>query len=297
MFDWSDLKVLLAVAEHRSTLAAARSLRVNQSTVQRRLAELDRCFGQPVAARQPAGYRLTPFGESLLPFARDVARAAAQLEHHVLAGRRDLTGVVRVTVPEPLVSRFSQSSLLDRFHARHPGLRVELVMSDKYLDLASGDVDVALRSGDTDDESLIGRKVADSTWAVYASPDYLKRRGRPASTDELPQHDLVGFDDSMAGHRVSKWYRSVAPDNRLAARNNSVLGLLYSARAGVGLAPLPMAIAAAEPQLVQVLGPIPELANIWRLLTRQDLRHTPRVAAFFDFMIEEVETLRKILNG
>lgn len=297
MFDWNDLKYLLAVAEHQSTLAAARALGVNQSTVQRRLAELDRDFGQPVATRQPAGYRLTPFGESLLPQAQNVAEAVTALEQRVDVLRRELVGVVRVTGPEPLVFRIQQTDLLDRFHARYPGLRVEFVMSDRYLDLAAGDVDVALRSGDTDDNALVGRKIGDSVWAVYGSRDCIARHGQPGSVAELAQHPLVGFDESMDKHRVSAWLREVAPGATLVARNNSVLGLLYSAKAGVGLAPLPIAIADPEPELVRVLGPIPELARIWRVLTRADLRHTPRVAAFFDFIVEEIDTLRPILTG
>ena len=89
----------------------------------------------------------------------------------------------------------------------------------------------------------------------------------------------------------------MAPAGRIVARNNSVLGLLYSVKASVGVAPLPMPIGDAEPELVRVLGPIPELARIWRVLAVPELRRTPRVAAFFDFMVEEVEALRPILTG
>jgi DNA-binding transcriptional LysR family regulator len=68
-------------------------------------------------------------------------------------------------------------------------------------------------------------------------------------------------------------------------------------KAGVGIAPLPTAIADADPELVRVLGPIPELTRIWRILTTQELRRTPRVSAFFDFMVEEIEALRPVLTG
>ena len=101
----------------------------------------------------------------------------------------------------------------------------------------------------------------------------------------------------MAKHRASQWLRQVAPQGRIVARNNSVLGLLYSAKAGVGVAALPIAIADVEPELVRVLGPVPELARIWRLLTTPELRQTPRVNAFFDFIVEEIEALRPILTG
>jgi len=297
MFDWNDLKYFLAVAHHHSTLAAGRALQVNQSTVQRRLAELERRLGRPLVQRHPTGYRLTEFGEALLPYAESVAKAVAALEQQLESAQLEAVGVIRVTCPEPLVYRITQTTLLDRFHARYPGLRVEFVMSDKYLDLMKGEADVALRSGDTVDNELVGRKIGDSLWAVYASRKYIERCGQPDRIEALEQHDLVGFDETMANHRAAQWLRNVAPHGRVVARNNSVLGLLYSVKAGVGIAPLPTAIADAEPELVRVLGPVPELARIWRLLTRADLRHTPRVAAFFDFMIEEIDTLRPIIKG
>jgi DNA-binding transcriptional LysR family regulator len=297
MFDWNDLKYLLAVAHHHSTIAAGRALQVNQSTVQRRLTELERSFGQPLARRHPTGYQLTEFGQALLPFAERVAAQVAALEQHLESARREAVGVIRLTCPEPLVFRLTQSSLLDRFHARHPGLRVEFVISDKYLDLMKGDADVALRSGDTTGDELVGRKVADSIWAVYASRKYIERHGQPDRIEALGQHDLIGFDETMANHRAAKWLAQVAPNGKVVARNDSVLGLLYSVKAGVGVAPLPTAIADAEEELVRVLGPIPELARIWRVLTPAELRHTPRIAAFFDFIVEEIDTLRPILSG
>lgn len=296
-FDWDDLKHLLAVARHGSTLAAGRALKIDQSTVQRRLAELERRLGQALVQRHPTGYRLTAFGQEMLPYAERVEQAVLAFEHQLQTVNAEVAGVIRMTCPEPLVYRITQTALLDRFHALHPALRVQFVTSDKYLDLSKGEADVALRSGDTDDNELVGRKIGDSIWAVYASRTYIERHGRPERIEDLAQHALVGFDDSMARHRASVWLQRVAPDTPLAARSNSVLGLIYSVKAGVGVAPLPIALGDAQPDLVRVLGPVPELTRIWRLLTTRELRRTPRVAAFFDFIVAEVETLRPIITG
>jgi len=297
MLDWDDLRYYLAVAREGSTIAAGRALQVNQSTVHRRLAALERRIGRPLVKRQPTGYRLTELGEEMVVHAEAVERAVLAFEQHLEASRRDVVGVVRITCPEPLVYRITQSSLLDRFHARHPAIRVEFVMSDKYLDLAKGEVDIALRSGDTDDNELVGRKVADSIWAVYASQKYVALHGSPARVEDLERHPLVGFDDTMANHRAAQWLRRVAPNGKIVARNNSVLGLLYAVKAGIGVAPLPTALGDAEEDLVRVLEPVPELARIWRLLTTPELRRTPRVAALFDFLVEEIDTLKPILTG
>jgi DNA-binding transcriptional LysR family regulator len=297
MFDWDDLQHFLAVARLGSTTAAARALEVDQSTVQRRVAELERRIGQALVERRPTGYRLTPFGEQLLPHAQRVEQSILELQQAVRSSARELTGVVRVTCPEPIVYRISQSPLLERFRASHPRLQVEFLMSDRYLDLGKGEADVALRSGDTSDAQLVGRKLADSLWAVYGSHSYLERHGTPQRLEELQQHAWVGFDPAMANHRAAVWLRQVAPNARMAASVDSVLGLVSSVKAGVGLAPMPTALGDAEPDLLRVLGPIPELTRIWRILTTRQLRRTPRVSAFFDFMVAEVDTLRAILNG
>ncbi|NVO12403.1 MAG: LysR family transcriptional regulator [Rhodoplanes sp.] len=292
MLDWDDLKYLLAVARHGSTIAAGKALRTSQSTVSRRLADLEKTIGHKLVMRTATGYRLTDTGQQLRPFAERVEAAVEDFQRQI--GQRDRPGIIRVTCPEPIVQRMMP--LIDRFHARHPMLRVEFVMSDRYLDLAKGEADVSFRSGDTDDE-LVGRKIADSIWAVYASREYILRHGRPESVAEMSRHALVCLDETMSKHRVAQWLTQVAPDARIAARNNSVLGLMYGVKSGVGIGPLPTAIADGEPDLVRVLGPIPELARSWRLLTHPDLRRTPPVAAFFDFMATERDALKSILTG
>ncbi len=296
-FDWDDLKHLLGVAHHGSTLAAGRAMGVDQSTVQRRIGELERRLGRPLVQRHPTGYRLTEFGAQMVPYAERVEEAVRAFERRLDGAELEAGGVIRMTCPEPIVHRLQASGLFDRFHEAHPQFRLQIVTSDRFLDLHKGEADVALRSGDTDDDELVGRKIADSIWAVYASTGYIERHGQPAAIDDLRRHALVGFDESMRKHRVAAWLERVAPKHPPVARNDSVLGLLYSVRAGLGVGPLPAPVGDADTNLVRVLGPVPELCRIWRLLTTTELRRTPRVAAFFDFVVGEIETLRPILTG
>ena len=297
MFEWDDLKHFLAVARHGSTTAAGRAMKVDQSTVQRRLAELERRIGQPLVERRATGYRLTAYGQELRPHAERVEQQVLSLQRFVQSSSRALNGVIRLTCPEPIVLRISKSDLLQRLHTRHPGLHVEFVMSDRYVDLAKGEADVALRSGDTVDNQLIGRKIADSLWAVYGGREYLAQHGSPKHLEDLAQHAWIGFDETMANHRATLWLRQVAPGAKMVATSGSVLGTVHFAKANLGLATLPTALGDAEPDLVRVLGPVTELTRSWRMLTTRQLRRTPRVSAFFEFMAEELATLRPILTG
>lgn len=297
MFDWNDLRFLLAVARTGSTIAAGRSLGVNQSTVQRRLAELERQLGQRLVERLASGYRLTDLGQAVLAEAEAVEVACLGFAQAVAERGRGQAGVIRLTCPEPIAIRLTKAGLITRFQAVNPGLTVEFVLRDSYVDLNTGEADVALRSGDTDDALLVGRKIADSLWAVYASRDYVLQRGAPATVAEMAAHPLIGFEDSMARHRAVIWFQQVAPGAKFAARSTSVLGLISAAKAGVGVAALPMALGDVEPDLVRLFGPVAELTRAWRVLAHPDQRHTPRIEAFFRFILAETEALRPILTG
>jgi DNA-binding transcriptional LysR family regulator len=297
MYDWNDLKYLLAVARHGSSTAAARALNVNQSTVQRRLAELERQLGHDLVERQQSGYRLTTLGEALLPHAESVASAAAAFERQVNEASRGTSGAVRLTCPEPIAIRLAQAGFLDRFKSRYPDLTIEFVLSDRYIDLAKGEADVALRSGDTDDAILVGRKVADSIWAIYASKEYLARHGQPSSLDDVVTRPLIGLTENLSKHRLAIWLQEVAPHATFAARSTSVLGLVSAAKSGVGIAALPIALGDAEPELVRVLPPVAELTRAWRVLCHPNHRHSRRVSAFFDFVQLELDALKPILSG
>jgi DNA-binding transcriptional LysR family regulator len=292
MFDWNDLRYLLAVGRYGSTNAAARALGVSQSTVQRRIVELERRSGHALVVRQATGYALTPLGRELLPVAEQVAAAVKEVERKIRGTSSDGREIIRLTCPEPVVGRLKP--LIDRFHERHRGLKVEFVASDRYLDLLKGEADVALRSGDTDD-ALVGKTVAESVWGLYASAEYVERHGRLEAPPHLAQRAVLALDESMADHRLMIWLRRVAPRADVVSRSGSILGLVEAAKSGIGIAPLPMSIA-LEAGLVELLAPIPELARTWKLLTHPALRDTSRVAAFFEFISEEKIAMKSIFG-
>jgi DNA-binding transcriptional LysR family regulator len=297
MFDWNDLRYFLAVARHGSTIAAAKALHLSQSTVHRRLAEFEKRVGRHVVIRHATGYRLTEFGSELLPLVKQVEAAVASLERHLVAAHDTPTGAVRVTCSESIGYRLTRSPLLEAFHTRHPGLRVELIMSDHFLDIAKGEADVAIRAGVPNEEVLVGRKIADVPWALYCSRSYMERHGRVERAEDLDRHAVIEFDGDIRDHHAAQWLRSVAPHTTVVARSNTVPGLMMTVKSGAGLAPLPMPLADRDGELVRVLGPVPGLYSQIYLLTHPDLRHTPRIRAFFDFVIAELDQVRHILTA
>jgi len=299
MFDWNDLRHFLAVARHGSTLAAAKALRVSQSTVHRRLDELEKRLGRKLVVRQPTGYKLTELGRDMVTHAEQVETAAQDFERRVAASNTELTGIIRVTCPEVLGLKLMRSPLIEKFNARYPALRVEMLVSDKYFDLAKGEADIAFRACAPlpDDPSLFGRKIVPSPWAVYASKTYVKRHGGISRGDEIDRHAVIQFESSMREHPAARWLQSVAPAANVIARSSSLHGALTAVKSGAAVGVLPVNLGDNEHDLVRLFGPVPNLPSDIYLLIHEDMRETPRIRAFFDFIIGELAFVRKTLEA
>jgi len=291
MFDWNDLKYFLAFARTGSMLAAAKALGVHQSTVQRRLTEFEDRLGQRLVTRHMTGYRLTALGEAL-------RRSAIGVEASVGAFERDFsalkTDVVRVTTTGYVADRMRNSPLVDAFHSRNPDLRLELVVSDRCLDLARGEADLAIRAGEPTDDGLVGRKIADVPWAVYAARSYIERHGAPRCPEDIKRHFVVTCDDPNSECPGTTWLRSVAPRAKVAAWCDTGSEQVRFVRSGAGLAPL--LAYKRDDEFVRVIDDI-GIATPFYLLMHKDLKRTPRVRAFADFAASEFTAFRALVAG
>jgi len=206
------------------------------------------------------------------------------------------TGTIRVTAPEG-IAYLILTPLLGKFHTLHPRLKVDVILTDRILDLSNGDADIALRAAPLEDSALIGRKIADLAWGFYASRSYAERQGSMSGPEDINRHAVIQFDRELADIQVSKWLRGIVTEAPIAARCSSVSGALLTVKSGVGVALLPSHIGDTEKDLVRLFGPLKDIVSGCYLIAHPDLHKTPRVRAFFDFMIEEIEQFRPMLLG
>jgi DNA-binding transcriptional LysR family regulator len=270
---------------------------VSQSTVHRRLEALEKSLGRRLVKRHPTGYRLTELGEEIQAYAEGVEDAVAALERRVNASVTELTGTVRVTCPEAVGYRLMRSTLPDKFSVAFPKLRLEFVMSDSIVDLAKGQADVAIRAGQPSEKHLVGRKIADSQWAVFASRAYLEKHGRLTGRPDINRHMVVSFEGALKEHSAGRWLRAVAPEARIAARATSIPAVVLAVKSGAGLAPLPVIVGDEDNELMEALPPLSDLSTPFHLLIHEDMRQAPRVRAFFDFVVREIGLVRSVLEG
>ncbi len=296
MLDWNDIRYFLAIAREGSTIAAAKLLKVSQSTVHRRVEELQAHIGRQLVVRHSTGYKLTEVGTELVPSAERAEAAMASFERLATALNSGLTGTIVLTCADAVGFRLVKSGLLDEFQVRHPGIKVELLMSDRFLDIAKGEADVAIRAGRQSDASLVGRKLVDIPWGLFASSDYVGRHGALEAIEEIANHQVIEMEGDIADTAPGRWLSANRRKAKVTGRCNSVTSALMSVRSGVGIAPLPIPLGAADADL-RLLLTLPNITISHYLLTHPDLRRMPRIEAFFEFMAEENAAVRRALTG
>ncbi len=295
MFDWNDLRHFLALARYGSMGAAARSIGVDQSTVQRRIAALEKSIALPLVERRPGGYGLTAQGALLLPDVERVEAAVDALQRRMKTLDGSGQGYVRVASLVTVGQRIISSGFIERFHELHPGVTVEMLMGQRVADLARGEADVAIRGGGAGSDALVGMKIVDLPWGIYASREFVARHGKPRSEGDLEQYGIIELTDELERVPAARWMQAHARGAPVAARCGNVPSAVLAVKAGAGLAALPAVHAARDNDLVCVLGPLPELAYPMYLFVHKDLRQAPRISAFFEFCQRELKPV--LLTG
>lgn len=301
MIDWGDLRFVLAIARSGSALGAARTLGVNQTTVTRRMADLEAAVGAELFERKQSGYHLTPLGRKLAAAAERIEEEVKALENAIGAEQRALAGSVRVTTPE-MLANILITPWLKTFRKEHPGIMVELMAEDRRLDLTRGEADVALRAavrqhGPLQGSGIVMRNLSRLGWSVYCSRSYAEEYGMPTTLEALDGHAVVAIDGSMDHLPGPRLLARLTPNSRISARSNSLTNVVTTLKAGLGIAALPCLAGDTDPDLVKCLPPIPELEGDLLLVVREEIKSASHVRAFTESLAAHIKGYRAQLAG
>ena len=287
--NWDDLRYLRAALQAGSLAAAARVLRVEHTTIGRRLSALEKNLGAALVIRSANGLRPTALGSELAPLLDDFERAAAAVRALVLAQRCH----VRVATPSGFAALFTAN--LTQLRARDPEISVELVSGARPVDLHKGDADLAVRIGPVIDDNLVMRKLGEVGWALYASSDYLARAGGVDVAD-LAGHDIIGFENTLADSPPARWLDARVANARVVMRGREMVDLRDAAVAGLGLAVLSCYIGNAEPTLIR-LTPDDVATRPISIVYRRDARISPAVRTVIAFVIDVITANVTLMSG
>jgi len=293
--DWNDFRVLLALSRGGSVAAAARELKVDQSTVSRRLAAIEEAFGCLLLVRGGREFSWTAEGRTALAAAEAVEAAILAATQRLHSSRVESAGVVRVSVtPGNAVILLD---ILPRFQDQYPDLKLDLTGTTERVDLAKGEADIAFRFGDPTGPDLIARHVTKGGWCLFGSEPYLQAHGNPKSTADLPRHHLVLYVASM--HRVAsglRWLEEFNREDTVITRVDNLQAAWQMIAIGRGLGVLPVFFEHTNPGLVRALPEPVVFSNGYRVY-HASLRNVTRVRAALDVLSAAIEAHSHMWTG
>ena len=287
MLDWDDLRPILAVARQGTLAAAAKALRIDATTVGRRVQAAETALGVRLFDRIDGRYAATPAGELAIKHGETVEQEILLLEGQVAGQDQALEGVVRVTSVHSLVNCLLAASLPSLL-ARHPKLQLELTASNANLSLTRREADLALRLGRPSEGNHRLRKVGVLHFAAYAA-----RSLEGAAAQALP---WLSYDEELSHVPEAVWLRrQLAPGEVPIVCSNHAEALRRLAVAGVGRVVLPLLMGEEDEALVRISGPEPVVSrDIW-MVVHPELRKTARVSAVIDWILDDCMARLKAL--
>jgi len=281
--NWDELRTFVEVARDGSLSGAARRLGLSQPTVGRHIDGLEAALGLTLFTRSPRGLAPTAAALALAPHVEAMAAAASSLVRTASGEAAADRGVVRITASD-VVGCEVLPPILAAFRAEHPGIVIELALTNRTADLARRDADIAVRMVRPRQSGLVARRIGVSRIALYAHRDYLARFGMPRSPADLSNHCLIGFDrDNSSFRGAGELARRLTRDD-FGFRCDSDLAQLAALRAGVGIGGCQEPIAQRTPELVAVLPSAFQFAlEVW-LVMHKDLKAMRRARLVFDYL-------------
>jgi len=289
MKNWSDYPILLAVAESGSLTAAGRKLHMSQPTVGRRIRALEDHFGTPLLKRENGNLIPTVFGTSMLDHIRRMQDEASAIDRSSATLEDSLSGVVRLSATEGVGTNWLPS-VMKTLRESHPDILIDVGIGFQNFNLAQREADIALRwFSPGEQNSLIGRKVADVNFGMFASKDYIAKRGMPQSTHELKEHDgvMASIMDGRILWLLDEEQNPIHMPQRVTFQTNSIWAFNEALEHGYGIGILPVigAHGTGNSSLVRVLPDITHSEALY-LVAHQDLKRSTRIRAVFDFLVE-----------
>lgn len=283
-----SMQAFVTVVQAGSMSAAAGQLGLSPAMVGQHVAGLEARLGTRLLNRTTRRQSLTDFGASYFELCRDILDRVAMADLEAETQQATPRGKLRVTAP----TTFGAEALvpaLKQYREAAPDVVLDLVLTDRNVDLVEEGFDVAFRIGTPPDGRLIARRLMPYRMMICAAPDYLKRMGEPRHPAELSGHEAVGFTPAArSSWRFSKDKETVevTPPSHLTV--NSGQALRMAARAGLGIVMQPEILIAAEVEAGALVRLLPD----WQLGERaisllyyRDQRMTPRLRSFISFAL------------
>lgn len=280
--DWNSMKTFLAIAESGNLLSASKILCLSHSTVFRRLNDFEEKIGGRLFERIEGKYELTELGDDLLKLAKPVAISFDDIERYIIGKDMMPNGTVKITTPTSFAYNFLPKYIND-FHQLYPHISIELLVSDQEINMTNRQADIAIRVSSSPPEHLVGRKVKEIKWSVYASKKYLRKNGRPKELKDLSNHHFIGASNNLKNLPSFSWLDKKHINN-IKLRSDNLVTMSHLAGEGLGIAILPDDLKHSKIERLFDFKHS-QINKLW-ILTHPDLRKVERIKIVMNYFAE-----------
>ena len=285
---WDDLRYFLELGRLKRLSHAGRKLGVDHTTVARRIEHLEQRLRCRLFESTPEGYALTEAGRLLLAHAENIESSIALLTEEARGQSVRVAGLVRIGTPEGFGTAFL-APRLGALLADHPDLDIELLTLPQFPSLAAREADILVTLDPPQRGRYIATRLTDFSYGLFAAQDYLARHHVIRETQDLLDHQLIGYIDELLLSPQLRYFEEILPRHRLRLASSGMLAQVAAVRAGFGVGVLTHYLAAGT-GLVPVLPDEVAFHRTFWLATHADWYRLQRVRAVWDFV-------RKLVSG
>lgn len=288
LLDWDDLRVFLDVARTGNLSQTSRRLRIDHSTVSRRISQLEQALGSGVFERTRSGFKLNDLGKRLLPHAEMVESAVLKVRSEVSDTEPQATGTVRLATMEGIASLYlARRALFLKQEAPH--LTLELVTSPQMIHVNRREADLFLSFFKPPGQGLVSEKIGAFKLGLYASKSYLDRMGVPTTVADLADHDFITYIEDLIQVDTVRWLDEVVQNPRVVMHSSSMIAQRNAAIGGLGIVLLPRFAVHETTPLTPILHEHAFTSReIWTSV-HQDLQFAARIRTVIAFLTKQIQ--------
>ncbi|MFU8898904.1 LysR family transcriptional regulator [Roseinatronobacter thiooxidans] len=292
--DWDKLRIFHAVADAGSLTHAGDVLKLSQSAVSRQIRALEEGLDSILFHRHARGLILTEQGELLFEATKTMTRTLESAAARIRDAEDEVFGELRVTTTTGFGTLFL-APRLPSLYAQYPDLKIDLMLEERVLDLPMREADVAIRMKEPSQADLIRKRLMTVNMRLYATAEYLRANGTPTKLDDLADFRLIS--QNITSTQVSVGAQLIRELNARPLRSsftvNNYFGVLQAVLNHLGIGLLPDYVSEDFPELVHVLPDVASGDIPVYLAYPEELRHSRRIGAFRDFVVEEIVAYRR----
>ncbi|MEH6829343.1 LysR family transcriptional regulator [Sulfitobacter sp.] len=295
--DWDKLRIFHAVADAGSLTHAGDKLNLSQSAVSRQVRGLEEQLNTNLFHRHARGLILTEQGELLFDATTAMTKRLDAAAARIRDSEEEVFGELRVTTTTGFGTLWL-APRLSKLYDKYPDLKVDLMLEERVLDLPMREADVAIRFKEPSQADLVRKRLMTVRMCLYATPAYLKENGTPDTMAGLSEHRLIcqNTDSDQVGAGLNLIQELMLNDLKSLLTVNNYFGVLQGVLHDLGIGVLPDYVTQDSPHLIRVLPDVQSAEVPVFLAYPEELRQSQRVAAFKDFVQDEIISYRKQLK-